>query len=255
MPSVIADKCMSFREGFSIVFKWFGAKGLTGLMDLLDKGTGFTWRPYSNFVSGFTSRSPLLLVHASAIGAFELREGDITRISYLASVRARWLPAWSPHEIKYVAYCTHRVPRQFGFDQDIPRFNLEVLGSDHYMDPYLKGKAYAFYSSKLPRIRYPKPSRVGASTKRMHDYWTRVMRVFVEYVKGRTSSDIPMPGLCVEPPSKFRILRNVASWKGYDSRQGAGYVEWHEHNLSWKVYRTYLPPKWASTHSTFIKDE
>ena len=42
MPFVIVDKCMSFREGFPIVFKWFGAKGLAGLMDSLDKGTGFT---------------------------------------------------------------------------------------------------------------------------------------------------------------------------------------------------------------------
>ena len=143
-------------------------------------------------------------MHTSAIGASELREGNITRISYLASVRARWLPAWSPHEIKYVTYCTHRVSRQFGFDQDISGSNLEVLGSNHCMDPYL----------------YPGPSRVGACTKRMHDYWTRVMRVFVKYVRGGTPSDIPMLGLYVEPPSKFRILRNVASRKGYSSHQG-----------------------------------
>uniref|UniRef100_A0A2N9J8I3 Aminotransferase-like plant mobile domain-containing protein n=1 Tax=Fagus sylvatica TaxID=28930 RepID=A0A2N9J8I3_FAGSY len=42
---------------------------------------------------------------------------------------------------------------------------------------------------------------------------------------------------------------------GYGSRQGASYVEWHEEKLSWKVFRTHLPPEWASTHSTFIKDE
>jgi hypothetical protein len=34
-----------------------------------------------------------------------------------------------------------------------------------------------------------------------------------------------------------------------------GYVEWHEQKSSWKVYGTHFPPKWASTHSTFIKDE
>ena len=68
-------------------------------MDSLDKGTGFTWRPYSNLVSGFASRSPLLLMHSFAIGAFGLREGDMTRISYLASVKAGWLLAWSPQGI------------------------------------------------------------------------------------------------------------------------------------------------------------
>ena len=78
---------------------------------------------------------------------------------------------------------------------------------------------------------------------------------FVEYVRGGTLSDIPMPGLRVELPSNFRILRNVASGNGYGSRQGAGYVKWHEEKSSWKVFGTYLPPEWASTHSTFIEDE
>ncbi|GMY31672.1 flocculation protein FLO11-like, partial [Fagus crenata] len=64
-----------------------------------------------------------------------------------------------------------------------------------------------------------------------------------------------MPGLRVEPPSNFRILRNVASGNGYGSRQRAGYVEWHEEKSSWKVFGTHLPPGWASTHSTFIEDE
>jgi hypothetical protein len=255
MPSVIANKSVGFRQGFPIIFKWFGAKGLAGLMDSLDKGTGFTWRLYSNLVSDFASRSPLLLMHGFAIGASGLREGDMTRISYLASVKAGWLPAWSPQGIKYVAYCTHRVTRQFQFDQDIPGSNLEVLGSDHCMHPYLKGKAYAFYSSKLPQVLYPGTSQVGACTKRIHDYWARIMGIFVEYVRGGTQSDIPMPGLCIEPPSNFRILRNVASRNGYGSRQGAGYVEWHEEKSSWKVFGTHLPQEWASTHSTFIEDE
>uniref|UniRef100_A0A2N9EWP7 Aminotransferase-like plant mobile domain-containing protein n=1 Tax=Fagus sylvatica TaxID=28930 RepID=A0A2N9EWP7_FAGSY len=225
MPSVIANKSVGFRQGFPIIFKWFGAKGLAGLMDSLDKGTGFTWRPYSNLVSGFASRSLLLLMHGFAIGASGLREGDMTRISYLASVKAGWLPAWSPQGIKYVAYCTHRVTRQFWFDQDIPGSNLEVL------------------------------VKVGACTKRIHDYWARIMGIFVEYVRGGTQSDIPMPGLCIEPPSNFRILRNVASRNGYGSRQGVGYVEWHEEKSSWKVFGTHLPQEWASTHSTFIEDE
>jgi hypothetical protein len=123
------------------------------------------------------------------------------------------------------------------------------------MDPYLKGKAYTFYSSMLSQVLYSGPSQVGACTKRMHDYWARVMGIFVEYVRSGTSSNIPMPGLRVKPPSNFRILRNVASRNGYGSRQGASYVEWHEEKLSWKVFRTHLPPEWASTHSTFIEDE
>ena len=81
------------------------------------------------------------------------------------------------------------------------------------------------------------------------------MGIFVEYVRGGSPSDIPMPGLRVKPPSNFRILRNVAFGNGYDSRQGAGYVEWHEKKSSWKVFGTHLPPEWASTHSTFIEDE
>uniref|UniRef100_A0A2N9GJG1 Aminotransferase-like plant mobile domain-containing protein n=1 Tax=Fagus sylvatica TaxID=28930 RepID=A0A2N9GJG1_FAGSY len=144
-------------------------------------GQGLLGALYSNLVSGFASRSLLLLMHGFAIGASGLREGDMTRISYLASVKAGWLPAWSPQGIKYVAYCTHRVTRQFWFDQDIPGSNLEVL------------------------------VEIGACTKRIHDYWARIMGIFVEYVRGGTQSDIPMPGLCIEPPSNFRILRNVAS--------------------------------------------
>uniref|UniRef100_A0A2N9EE56 Aminotransferase-like plant mobile domain-containing protein n=1 Tax=Fagus sylvatica TaxID=28930 RepID=A0A2N9EE56_FAGSY len=107
----------------------------------------------------------------------------------------------------------------------------------------------------LPQVLYPGPSRVGACTKHMHDYWARVMGIFVEYVRGGTPSDIPMHGLRVEPPSNFRILCNVAFGNGYGSRQGAGYVEWHEEKSSWKVFETHLPPEWASTHSTFIEDE
>ena len=89
----------------------------------------------------------------------------------------------------------------------------------------------------------------------MHDYWARVMGIFVKYVKGGTPNDIPMPSLRIKPPSDFRILLNVASRNGYGSRQGAGYVEWHEEKSSWKVFGTHLPPEWASTHSTFIEDE
>jgi hypothetical protein len=147
------------------------------------------------------------------------------------------------------------VARQFGFDQDISGSNLEVLGPDYRMDPYLKGKAYAFYSSMMPQVLYPGPSRVGACTKRMHDYWARVMGIFVKYVNGGTPSDIPMPSLRIKPPSDFRILRNVASGNGYGSRQGAGYVEWHEEKSSWKVFGTHLPPEWSSTHFTFIEEE
>ena len=81
------------------------------------------------------------------------------------------------------------------------------------------------------------------------------MGIFVEYVRGGTPSDIPMLGLRVEPSSNFRILRNVASGNDYGSRQGAGYVEWHEEKSSWKVFGTHLPQEWASTHSTFVEDE
>ena len=88
MSSVIADKCVGFRQGFPIIFKWSRAKGLAGLTDSLDKGTGFTWCPYSNLVLDFASRSPLLLMHGFAIGASGLKEGNMIRISYLASVKA-----------------------------------------------------------------------------------------------------------------------------------------------------------------------
>uniref|UniRef100_A0A2N9EUF0 Aminotransferase-like plant mobile domain-containing protein n=1 Tax=Fagus sylvatica TaxID=28930 RepID=A0A2N9EUF0_FAGSY len=81
----------------------------------------------------------------------------------------------------FTAYCAHRVKRQFGFDQEVPAVMGIVASEIPTINPFLKTRAFAYWSSVAPRVVISSGNRVGIYTSAMSNYWGDLMAEMVEF--------------------------------------------------------------------------
>ena len=60
--------------------------------------------------------------------------------------------------------------RQFGFDQEVPAVIGVAAGEIPTINPFLKARAFAYWSGVAPRVVIPSGNRIGIHTATMSNY-------------------------------------------------------------------------------------
>ena len=81
---------------------------------------------------------------------YTLIAGDMRSLTYLSAMNTGWLPVLSSGRLQFTAYCAHRVRIQFGFDQKVPVVMGIVAGEIPTINPFLKTRAFAYWSGVAP---------------------------------------------------------------------------------------------------------
>ena len=104
-----------------MAFRWSSLKTIDhSAIKSFDKGIGFSWRAYKNLGTGYTCADSVMgLFVDTAETTTPLTNFKETRITYLATTNAGWLPYLANEGLRFVHYPANRVRRQFGLDQDI----------------------------------------------------------------------------------------------------------------------------------------
>jgi hypothetical protein len=105
----------------------------------------------------------------------------VRSLTFLSATNAGWLPVLSSDSLQFTAYCAHRVKRQFGFDQEVPTVMGIVASEIPTINPFLKTRVFAYWSSVAPRVVISSGNRVGIYTFVMSNYWGDLMAEMVEF--------------------------------------------------------------------------
>lgn len=121
--------------------------------------------------------------------------------------------------------------RQFGFDQVI----LIVIGvaADEIptINPFLKAKAFAYWSSVAPQVVVPSGDRVGIYTMGMHNYWRELMAIMMEFRNGGKGNISHLLYLCIPPLPHPCLFPATITMTTYANRQSLGYAVWRQDKL------------------------
>ena len=157
-PDVIKGLCGSSTNSHPIIFHWVSLKGASlNLVELFDQVGHLNWRSPREFSPRFACNSVLASFLNSPGNTFDLRPSDEGSLAYLACVSPSWLPVPSSSGPRYTHYSTHRVLRQFGFDQDIPPVFKDIVPSLPSLDPFLRLQAFSYWSWRGPNSLCPTP--------------------------------------------------------------------------------------------------
>ena len=103
-------------------------------------------------------------------------------LTYLFATNVGWLPVLSSGKLQFTAYSAHRVWRQFGFDQEVPAVIGIAVGEILTINPFLKARAFAYWSGIASRVVVPSGDRVGVYTTSKINYWRELMAAMVEFI-------------------------------------------------------------------------
>uniref|UniRef100_A0A2N9GG51 Aminotransferase-like plant mobile domain-containing protein n=1 Tax=Fagus sylvatica TaxID=28930 RepID=A0A2N9GG51_FAGSY len=93
---------------------------------------------------------------------------------------------WRPYGVShrgfiFTVYSAHRVRKQFGFDQEVPTVMGVAAGEIPTINPFLRDRAFAYWSNTAPRVIIPSGDRIGVYTTGMSNYWRGLMAAMVEF--------------------------------------------------------------------------
>uniref|UniRef100_A0A2N9GMT5 Aminotransferase-like plant mobile domain-containing protein n=1 Tax=Fagus sylvatica TaxID=28930 RepID=A0A2N9GMT5_FAGSY len=112
---------------------------------------------------------------------YSIVAGDTASLTYLSATNAGWLPVLSSDGLRFTVYSAHRVRKQFGFDQEVPAVMGVAAGEIPTLNPFLRDRAFAYWSSAAARVIIPSGDRVGVYTTGMSNYWRGLMAAMVEF--------------------------------------------------------------------------
>ena len=249
MPEGVVANVSDFQGDVPAVYRWVGNKFYDhGLVPSLDSESKICWRPYGVSHRGFVYES--LMSGFSNIEAqdYTLIAGDMGSLTYLSATNAGWLPVLSSGGLQFTVYSAHRVRKQFGFDQEIPAVMGVAAGKISTINPFLRARAFAYWSGIAPRVIVPSGDRIGVYTTSMSNYWRGLMAAMVEF---RTSGRGDISHLLQSYTSPlFHPCLFVATntMTTYADRQSLGYAVWHHENSQWVIHGNHHPPLWLRDH-------
>uniref|UniRef100_A0A2N9H6U5 Aminotransferase-like plant mobile domain-containing protein n=1 Tax=Fagus sylvatica TaxID=28930 RepID=A0A2N9H6U5_FAGSY len=157
IPEAVIAHVGDFQGDVPAVYRWVGSKFYDhSLIPSLDSGNKVCWRPYGVTHRGFSYESVM-----------------------------SGLPVLSSGRLQFTVYSAHRVRRQFGFDQEIPAVMGVAAGEIPTINPFLKARAFAYWSGIAPRVIVPSGDRVGIYTTGMSNYWRGLMAAMVDFRNSR----------------------------------------------------------------------
>jgi hypothetical protein len=179
---------------------------------------------------------------------YTLIAGDVGSLTYLSATNAGWLPVLSSDGLRFTVYSAHRVRKQFGFDQEIPAVMGVAAGEIPTINPFLRTRAFAYWSGITLRVIVPSSDRIGVYTTDMNNYWRGLIAAMVEFKnsgRGDISHLLESYTSLLPHPRLFVATNTMTT---YANRQSLGYAIWHHENSRWVIHFNHHPPLWLRDH-------
>uniref|UniRef100_A0A2N9EJ89 Aminotransferase-like plant mobile domain-containing protein n=1 Tax=Fagus sylvatica TaxID=28930 RepID=A0A2N9EJ89_FAGSY len=174
--------------------------------------------------------------------------GDTASLTYLSATNAGWLPVLSSDGLRFTVYSAHRVRKQFGFDQEVPAVMGVAAGEIPTLNPFLRDRAFAYWSSAAVRVIIPSGDRVGVYTTGMSNYWRGLMAAMVEFRNSGRGDISHLLESYTSPLPHPRLFVATNTMTTYANRQSLGYVVWHHEDSRWVTHGSPHPPLWLRDH-------
>jgi hypothetical protein len=250
MPEEVAAHVGDFQEDVPAVFRWVGSKFYDhSLIPSLDSESKVCWRPYRVTHRGFSYELVMSGFRNIKAQDYTLIAEDMRSLTYLSATNAGWLPVLSSGRLQFTAYSAHRVMRQFGFNQEIPSVMGIAAGEIPTINPFLRTRAFAYWSGIAPRIIIPNGNRVGVYTTGMVNYWRELMAAMVEFRNSGKGDISHLLESYTSPLPHPRLFVATNTMTTYANRQRLGYAVWYHEESQWMVYGNHHPPLWLRDHS------
>ena len=147
----------------------------------------------------------------------------------------------SSSDPRYTHYSTHRVLRQFGFDQDIPPVFKDIVPSLPSLDPFLRLQTFSYWLRRSSQFVVPNSQRGVFASSGFAGYWRRVQKSFSNYVSPDKIGRFPNPNILSAPTSNKRLSLPTAGIKSAAISSKTGFAEWHASRVGWVCYAQDFP--------------
>uniref|UniRef100_A0A2N9ED66 Aminotransferase-like plant mobile domain-containing protein n=1 Tax=Fagus sylvatica TaxID=28930 RepID=A0A2N9ED66_FAGSY len=206
------------------------------------------WRPYGVTHRGFSYESVMSGFRNVEAQDYTLIAGDVGSLTYLSATNASWLPVLSSGGFQFTAYSAHRVKRQFGFNEEVPAVMGIAVGEILIINPFLKARAFAYWSGIAPRVIVPSGDRVDVYTTGMSNYWRELMAAMVEFRNSGRGDISHLLESYTSPLPHPRLFVAINTMTTYANRQSLGYAVWYHEDSRWVIYDNHHPPLWLRDH-------
>ncbi|XP_024017092.1 uncharacterized protein LOC112090317 [Morus notabilis] len=192
-----SSKSVAFELGMNselpLWSRWFHMKQTQpSICFFLDDIDNFIFRPYVGLATAFAS-SLFHNVSSSAsdiveVPIFDSDNGTWSDLEYVVSIRPGLLPAWVGNDVFGVNYWPHRVLRQFGIDQGVPRSYSFTEGDLHDspsfgLPRFICSSLKSLPSLKSLKIQMAGSEREGLYTPKFVAYWKKMINDFTQFIK------------------------------------------------------------------------
>jgi hypothetical protein len=249
MPDGIVANVGDFQGDVPAVYRWVGSKFYDhSLIPSLDNESKVCWRPYGVSHRGFMYESVMSGFSNIEAQDYSVIAGDTASLTYLSATNAGWLPVLSSDGLRFTVYSAHRVRKQFGFDQEVPAVMGVAAGEIPTLNPFLRDRAFAYWSSAAVRVIIPSGDRVGVYTTGMSNYWRGLMAAMVEFRNSGRGDISHLLESYTSPLPHPRLFVATNTMTTYANRQSLGYVVWHHEDSRWVTHGSPHPPLWLRDH-------
>ena len=169
-------------------------------------------------------------------------------LTYLSVTNAGWLPVLSSNKLQFTAYCVHRVRRHLGFDQEVPVVMGVAVDEIPTINPFLKARAFAYWSSVALQVVVPSGDRIGIYITGMHNYWRELMATMMEFRNGGKENISHLLHMCIPSLPYPRLFPTMNTMTTYANRQSLGYAVWRQDKLKWMTFGDHHPFFWLKEH-------
>jgi hypothetical protein len=249
MPEEIAANVGDFQGDVPVVYRWVGSKFYDhSLIPSLDSESKVCWRPYGVTHCGFSYELVMSGFRNVEAQDYILIAGDMGSLTYLSATNAGWLPVLSSGGFQFTAYSAHRVRRQFGFDQEVPAVMGIAAGEIPIINPFLKARAFSYWSGIAPRVVVASGDRIGIYSTGMSNYWRELMAAMVEFRNSGRGDISHLLESYTSPLPHPRLFVATNTMTTYANRQSLGYAVWYHEDSRWVIYGNHHPLLWLRDH-------
>ena len=249
MPEEVAAHVGDFQEDVPAVYRWVGSKFYDhNLIPSLDSESKICWRPYGVTHRGFSYDSMISEFCNVEAQDYTLIIGDMRYLTYLSAINAGWLPVLSSGRLQFTAYSAYRVRRQFNFDQEMLAVMGIAAGEIPIINPFLKAKAFTYWSGIAHRVIVPSGDRVGVYITGMVNYWRELMAAMMEFINNGRGDISHLLQSYISPLPHPRLFVTMNTMTTYANHQSLGYSVWYQEESRWMIYGNHHLPLWLRDH-------
>ena len=109
------------------------------------------------------------------------------------------------------------------------------------INPFLKTRAFAYWSGVALRVVIPNGNRVGIYTAGMNNYWRDLIAEMVEFRNNGRGDISHLLQARVSPLPHPRLFVATNTMTTYANRQSLGYVVCRQEELRWMLFGDHHP--------------